>query len=100
MLAAENIVIYYGLFYEWYSSWIENTIKEIQNLPILDKIKVGMSCDELIEVVSLPHKFLDAEINDNPRYIEFEHLTVHLTLDEKISLSMLRDICAESRGNR
>jgi len=49
-------------FHEWYSNWIETSIKEINNLHFLERIEIGMSYDELISVVSLPHYMLDVDI--------------------------------------
>ena len=91
ILVSEDIVEFYGLFHEWYSNWIEYSIAEIDNLPLLNKIQIGMSYDELLSLVNLEYK-----LAFNNVMIRFQGLPARIGLDEFKRVKYIKELkCGE-----
>ena len=84
IIVSEDLVSFHGAFHEWYSNWIETSIKEINNLHFLERIEIGMGYDELISVVSLPHYMLDVDI------VHFNGIPVYFFLDTSRKINKIQ----------
>jgi len=76
ILYNHDIVVLYGLFHEWVSRWVDESIRDITNLPLLKDISIGMQVDDVIGLIDLEYT-----ISFGSR-LNFEGLPANIIFDD------------------
>ena len=82
-------------FVDWYIAWAERCISTIKREPLLDRITVGMTVDDLIQILGPEINRWDstAGLPDSPAYyVGFKETNASFGMDENDRVKMINKL--------